>query len=439
MSAFTEERDRAIVRFSRRIKAKKWKKGMHYYLDLRAKGLRGGEPVIRDPFHPRWPDRGRGARSQFEAEAWLIEYIDRLGPEWFTDEAEVLVTVKDYGEAHLEALKELKGKDSSTYKNRRNYLKNHIYPKLGSHRLRGVDGPQVQKLMDDLRSSRDGRPVTRATKDAVYLTLGALWKDAAPNAPVPWKGKVCIDGEDPNRRRRMEAKAGIRPAVHRSLTDADLRSLLVEAMMEDLRGRANPNKRRGVDNLVDIVAFKFFHPVRIEEISFLRGKDVHPDLRAIYIPGTKSEAAGRFCPTQVHYQPWLDRLMAGVEDTEEFLFPTARRDRLPSVSTYSYRISDLLVTAGLKQEGELTHVFRSLFLSRAHALQLASTTIKLIGGHATDKDPLFGKHYNDWPTFLANLPEIAFNIVPNLGTPEEIEEEARRRLRKEGIRVQTGS
>ncbi len=409
--------------------------GHHYFLNLRAKGLRGGRIVLRDPDAPGWPDRGPVAKTKGIALEWCDAYVDRLGVEW-CEGTKPLETVAIVGEQFLAHLKEIKGEDSSSFKNGRSIVRNHIVPVLGEKLLRTVGAKQVQELLDDLTTVA-GEPAGKALKESVLAGISNLWRHAHPKYPVPWRNQITIDRQDPGRARRERAAAGIRiTRTGRGFTIDELRWILICAVAIDLAGERNPRKRRGLNNHADLIAFLTHHMVRIEEPCFMRGFDVDREARAVLIPGTKSSASEeRLFPTQRSYEPWLDRLMAATMNEDDFLFPTKDSSTLPSVDAAKTKVLRVLDTAGLKRPSELTHAFRASNTSVAVAKGVSAEIIAALSGRRIPGDSELSDHYLRWRAFIASLDEAVFNYFPSLGTPEEVAVEAEAALRTGRIKV----
>jgi hypothetical protein len=336
-------------------------------------------------------------------------------------------TVRHHGDAYLEWIRESKGADSSQYRNHRNCLRNHVYPTLGEEALRPLGAPALQALLDGLRTLK-GAPAGIELRQGVLAALSNAWRHAFPHEPLPWAGKVAMGREDPTRARRERARAGIRRSANAGgFTRAELRQIQVAALAVDLAIRANPKNGRGVPNHADLVAFLVHHIVRIEEVSFLRRKDVQPDLRCILIPGTKTRASEeRLCPTQRAYEPWRDRLLARITRPGAHLFPTSSSGKVV-VGTLKEKVARVLEAAGLKRPGDRTHVFRAAHTSIAIG-RLSGETVAALSGHRIPGDALISDHYLRWRSFITGLPESHFEYFPVLGTPEELEEEARAAL-----------
>lgn len=403
--------------------------GSHYRLDLRRAGLSGERLVVRDPKSKGWPDRGRPARTQTEALAWVDEYVDRLGAAWFKG-AKELGTVSEYGEAYLRKLEDRTG-GGSTYRNYRSALRHHIEPRVGSEVLRTLGATQVQELLDSFRTTGGTKPgkVLRVT---VLSVLGNIWRfafgrDSAP----PWAGKIEVDHVNPAVRRRQRAEGGVRTHERgKGYTALQLHRIMVAAVALDLVGDANPQKRRGMENYAETVASLIYQIVRVEELTFVRHKDVDRTLRGVCVPGTKTHAAEeRFAPIQIGYEPWLERALGRGTDPEHFLLPTSAPERLPSVATIKGKVERVLRAADLKRPGTLTHTFRGTAMSFALGAGLSADEVAILAGHRLPDDPLINLHYLRWASFLQGLGERAFEFMPHLGTPEELEEEARRAIR----------
>jgi len=315
------------------VRRREYQGGWHYYLNLRARGLRGERVTIRDPGHSGWPDHGRVARTLDEALEWSDAYVCRLGLDWCRG-VESMTTVADCAHAYLTYVLEEKGAGSSSYRHSRSHVRRHILPAVGSVALRRLGIGQVQNLIDEMKTV-DGRRAGNSLKEGTLAMLSNVWQHACPSDPVPWQGKVTIDHRDPGRARRERAANGIRNSRRSwGFTLDELRWIPTVAVAVNLAGQRNPMKRRGLDNSQDLIAFLTYHMVRIEEVCFLRGFDFHGDLNAFLIPGTKTAAAEeRLTPIQRAYQPWLEHLLSSLDRDDDFLLPTSSPRVLPSVHT----------------------------------------------------------------------------------------------------------
>jgi len=425
----SEEDVRMIRLLHTRLRKRRFgRRSEHYRLDLRRQGLSGERLVVRDPRSKGWPDKGRAARTQAEALAWVDAYVDRLGAPWFKGVRD-LRTVGEYGEAYLAALKTRSG-DGSTFRNYRSAFRNHIEPYLGAEVLRTVGPADVQTLLDGFRTT-EGKKPGKVLRVTVLTVLGNIWRSAfGKKSPPPWEGEIEVEHVNPAVRRRERAVRGVRThARGKGHTVSELHWIMVAAVALDLVGEANPRKRRGTNNHAETVASLIYQIVRAEEVTFIRHKDVDRALRAVCVPGTKTHAAEeRFAPIQRGYEPWLERALARGASPEHFLLPTSEPARLPCVDTIKGKVGRVLQVAGLKRVGDLTHVFRGTAMSIALGAGLSADEVAILAGHRLPADPLINEHYLRWAAFLQRLGPRA-DFMPDLGTPEELEEEARRAIR----------
>ena len=413
----------------KRVTRRKWGGGVHYQLDLRAKGLNGTRTKLRDPDHPRWPDRGRGPKNLTEAHRWVDPYVDRLGVAWVTGEIPELPTVRECGDSHLKALRELKGDDSSTVRNRSSHFRNHIYPSVGDEALGALGAQQVQDLLDGM-TRQSGGPAGTYLKQGVLSTLNVLWRKFCKGSP-PWEGEIELTpGVDPNRMRRERAKLGLVEPAGSDYDWEDMNRLIVAAMKLDLEAQGRNPKLKRLNRMVDLVVALICFPFRIEEAAFTRQKFIDLELGVWTIAGTKSAASvGRLVPVQNAYLPWQERLIAKDRHPEDFVFAATSPKRMPSDSTLKGWVGDVLLEADLKMPGDLTHFFRAMYLSSAVGAGVPEGAVAVLAGHKLVKAPLISDHYLTGKAFIAGLPPIARNHVPELVSPEEAEERARRWIR----------
>ena len=398
-----------------------------YRVDLRRRGLRGGRAMLRDPRHPAWPEAGSTTTAKDIALAWVDEYVDRLGPAYFApDIADDLVSACAI--RYLVKLEETKGRSSSTYRNRASAIRVHILPVLEHASLGDLTAARVQDLIDNMVTV-DGRAPADATREGVLAALTGIWKTAFPTSNPPWAGEVTIKGEDPNRARRERATAGIRVEGYDGYTPDDLRWILVGGYALDLYRAQHPRRGYAVVSVVDELAFLIFNPVRVEEGTFGRAKDADLERNVLRLIGTKTPASEeRWMPIQAGYEPWLARALARCDSPEDYLLP-GRPGMMANVSTVAKTIGDVLVACDRKRPGERTKIFRGTHISLALGSRITAEQIAAFAGHEVPGDPLLTSHYLRWGSFLAGLPEHAWDYMPHLGTPDEIEALAREALR----------
>ncbi len=197
----------------------------------------------------------------------------------------------------------------------------------------------------------------------------------------------------------------------------------------DLYRARYPRRRYGVASVVDYVAYVIHNPVRLEEATFERAKDVDRQRNVIRLIGTKTPASEeRWAPIQAAYEPWLEKALRHCESPEDFLLPGAP-GQLANVSTVSGAFATVLVACDRKRAGERTQIFRGTNMSMALAAGISADQIAVFAGHEIVGDPLMSSHYLRWQAFVAGLPARAWNYVPDLGTPDEIEALVREALR----------
>jgi integrase len=398
-----------------------------YWLDLRMKHLRGGRMTVCDPRDPEWPRRGSTTTDLSDALRWVDEYVDRLGLGYCAPGA-AQDLIGSCAIRYLAALEETKGRGSSTFRNRTSAVRVHILPALEQTFLLDLTAARVQIFVNNLETVGGGAPA-EATREGVLAALTGIWRTAFPTSAPPWAGGITINGEDPGRGRRERAIAGIRIEDVDGYTPDELKRILVGAYAMDLYRAGHPRRRYGMMSVVDHVAFLVHHAVRAEESVFEREKDIDRKRRVIRLIGTKSAASEeRWMPIQAAYEPWLDRALARCASPEDFLLPSPS-GRMANRYTVGATVADVLVAVGLKRPGERTHILRGTNMSQAIAAGITTEQIAAFAGHSIPGDPLITKHYLRWNPFLAGLPARAWDYVPHLGTPDEIEALAREALR----------
>lgn len=387
-----------------------------YRLDLRKKGLSGTRPMLRDPDDPAWPEGGATTTDLDVALRWVDEYVDRLGIGYFAPGA-AYDLIGALAIRYLEALERTKKRTSSIFRNRSSIIKMHILPVLGSTSVLALTTARVQALLDNAVTVHAGVPAD-ATREGILATLNGIWRTAFPKSTPPWAGKVSINGQDPTVVRRERAAAGIRYEDDDGYTPDDLRWILISAFALDLYRARYPGRHYGVTSMVDYAAFVIHNPVRLEEATFERAKDVDRKRNVIRLIGTKSEASEeRWMPIQAAYEPWLERALGRCKSPEDYLLP-GRPGRRAVVSTVSNTFADVLVACDRKRVGECTQIFRGTNMSMALAAGIKADQIAVFAGHEIVGDPLMSSHYLRWQAFLAGLPALAWDYVPHLGTPD---------------------
>lgn len=437
------KKNREVERLKRllhtRLRRRAHETGHLWEVDLRQEGLNGKRFAVRNPDHPEWPKLGTVARTQEEALEWIDTYVERLGPAWVRGKDSVLRTVREHGEDYLASLTAAKGADHNTVIGYGGCLANHIYPALGDRPLKTLDTGSVRAFIGGL-TKPNGEPYSAAVKSTTLTVLGHLWRRANPDYVAPWRGQVQVTG-DRSREVRDLAKSSDRGVRQAAYSVDELRWILVTAMACDLDFRNNPRARRGRANHADILAFIIHNMVRIEEVTFIRVRDVDLDARAIESPVTKNankRMLERRLVIQAAYEPWIRRLISDRPDPDHFLIPTSHPARPPRVDTYKCKVGKVLRAAGLKRPGQLTHVFRGVHSSIAAAAGIPPSIIRALSGRKIQGDPELSNHYFYWGAFLENLDEKTFSYFPDLGTPEDLEAEAEEALRKGRIVLRGG-
>lgn len=426
---YDDPRVEALKRFLHtRVRTRSWKTGRAYTVDLRLDRFPGRNALtLKNPAEHGWPRSGRTARSEEEALAWVDLYVDRLGVDWF-EGGRTPRTVARVAADYLEDLRQ--NAPPNTYVNRRSTVHRHVVPAFGEVILESLVAKTVKKWVDGLRK-RDGTPMARSTLESILATLGELWRFEIDDRPTPWKGKVRLDLENGAVRRRREANDGERPESDRAYKVAELVRILRQALTIDTDLFNDPKRHRAVPDVAYVIAFLFYLGLRVEELTFLRRKDVYLERGLIFVPGTKTKGAQRWVPIQTSFRPWLEDVLERTPaDPEAFLFHDPDLRGAAKADTLKERVTAVLEAAKQKRPGKATHIFRASHIS----IGLADG-----GVQKQDMDRFMGhtdgsirdQHYFDAGVFAASLKEAHFNYLPELLDPTGREMLVLDRLRRE--------
>lgn len=203
---------------------------------------------------------------------------------------------------------------------------------------------------------------------------------------------------------------------------------------------------RAIANTPDIIAWQVGTLARISELMYVRWNGyrrgaVSPmvDLERagglLYLPGTKTASAARWVVIFDALRPWIERMRRislSPPDTTGFVFQTPGRstNQPPSKKTYSTRMAMAQDLAGVKLEGEATHIFRDTGATRLLAT-MEAPKVKLLLGH---------KAYTGATSKYANRTRIIEQLAPTIRTyldgllphPTDVFAEATARLRAMG-------
>ncbi|MGK7313525.1 MAG: tyrosine-type recombinase/integrase, partial [Candidatus Longimicrobiales bacterium M2_2A_002] len=201
---------------------------------------------------------------------------------------------------------------------------------------------------------------------------------------------------------------------------------------------------RAIANTPDAIAWQVGTLARISELMFLRWQGIRRgatvptvDLKRglLYLPGTKTSSAPRWLVIFDALAPWIERMRRislSPPDTIGFVFQTPGRNpnRPPSKKTYGRRMAKAQQLAGVKLEGEATHIFRDTAATRLLA-RMEAPKVKLLLGH---------KAYTGATSKYANRTRIVKQLAPKIRTyldgllphPTEVFAEATARLQAMG-------
>lgn len=403
-----------------------------YWLDLRsAEWGRIGTVVLHDPSDPGWPDRGQTTDHEGTARSWIREryaaWVHRRLQGEDTD-----LTVADAIEPFIAAMHadpDL-GPDHGTVSARRSYLRVHIAPKLGRYRLATLPRDAVQQWIDEMEVThtrhgvRQTTPASRATREGALATLRALYRHHYPGQPVPFAG-VRIDlakREAAYRRELIKAGRGRELIKKRTYTPHEMLLLLAAARFADRHPEVGVIADWACRNAAPSIALQLAFGSRIAELVEIREGDVDEGEGFVLIPGTKSRAAIRYLPLQDSARPWLAELRAtkrGPARPEHYLLRThPDRDALPSKDIYARRMARVQTLAGLKLEGERSHIFRRTHASWAHAKGIPPHEIKIFLGHSG----VFGGATDDYIEMIKQMTRPEHRTYLAIPSPQEVDE-----------------
>jgi integrase len=401
-----------------------------YELDLRNKEwgrTRDKVLTLRCPSDPGWPGAGRTTGDRAVAEEWVRKHYGPMvqREREIAERGADLLTVQEACRNFLQFVEREKGARHSTAVGHRSNCSLHIIPALGPLRLSAIPRERVRTFLENLQvyhrepGRRTLRPASQSTRQGVRNTLSAVWHYVFPDAGEPPFAGIRIVDKEKAKVRIEAAEKGERPPA--TVYDRDqIALILTAAMWYDRRVLARPNIAAvAVPCTAEIVAFLYGTMPRITEAAFVRWRDVDRERRAIYVPGTKNDNAPRWIPAQQTLWPWLDRLRGILGDAEPYSYVVRIRPSRPMVrasrKTLGGRISKVLGIAGLKWEGEATHIFRASHMSVA-AFRIPGPALKLYAGHSSAHGGATDAYVTTSPPFM---PEEHRHYL-DIPSPEEI-------------------
>lgn len=411
------------------------------FLDLRAK-LWGaiGSPVLFNPSDPRWPGGGETTTHLGTAKSWINQKDQKIA-RWVqrqlagqdmgltvADAVEAFITAM-HGDVHL-------GPRHSTVQQRRSYLRNHVVPALGKHRLATLPNAAVQKWINgmEVRESRgDGTwkkvPASKASREAALAALVALFRFHYPDQEsCPW-GRITIDlRKQEAAYRTMMVRAGrARELVQKGTYNPDeIRVLMLTARFLDRRlggeDYVNILAPWAAANLAPSMAEQFGFASRISELVEVRESMIENDGFAL-IPGTKSDNAIRLVPVQDSLWPWIAAardLKVGPVRPEHYLLRThPQYDALPNATIYARRMAWVQEIAGLKLPRKRSHIFRASHASHAIMSGIPGHEVKLLLGHSG----IFGGATDEYIEMIREMIRPEHRTYLSIPSPQELDAE----------------
>lgn len=373
------------------------------YLNLRVVGfeaLANQKPILRDPSDPQWPDEGATTHHEGTAKSWIRDK-DRKVVTWVqrqlqgqSMELTVAAAVEPYID-WLHAHPDL-GPTHKTTQQRRSYLRNHIASKeLGPKRLATLKREDVQAFLNNLtvRKSKHGIaeevPAEINTIRTVYAALKGLYSHHYKSDPYPFAGiRISRKSAEATRRREMRSKGRAKELIRKTTySQTEILALLLVARYIDTHPELGFMADWACRNFAPLIALQLAFASRISEICEMRWDDIEEDEGFAFVAGVKTQASLRFMPLQRTAVPWVRELRAtqrGIILPEHYLIRThPDKDRPPVQDLYARRMGLVEEMAGLKIEGQRTHIFRRTHSSLARTKGISGEEIRLILGHAS--------------------------------------------------------
>lgn len=401
-------------------------------LDLRTKEWgRLGPIVLQDPADPGWPGKGATTDDVDTATEWVTkhyaEWIYRKLRGGNTD-----LKVRDAIEPFIEAMHAdpSLGPDHGTVSPRRSYLRVHVRPALGDHRLLTLPSAPVQKLIDTMTVTktkygiRSQVPASKAAREGVLASLRALFKHHFPDVAIPFKGiKVDVRKQEAAHQREMIRQGRANELIKKTtFTPDEIFLQLAAARYIDL----NPDVGIIADWACRIaaptVALQLAFASRVSELVEVRERYVDEDLGFVLVAGSKSPDALRYLPLQDAVRPWLAVLRAakkGPSRGEHYLLRThPLRDELPNKDVYARRMGTVANLVGMKLPQERSHIYRRTHASWAMAKGVQPHEIKLFLGHAG----VFGGATDEYIRVIREMTRPEHRRYIDIPSPDEVDE-----------------
>lgn len=436
-----------------RLETRSGAKRAAYRLDLRHRDFGGrGYLTLRDPETVGWPEKGPFTCDEAEARAWIEErYATWLWQEVHGTQSNAVGPKSARGtfgaaaDAYLQALKLEKGEHHNTYRNRLTHVEVHLRPTLGNVGMvpEAFSKKAVKQFLEQVHvqprkyGNPAPRPASPAQLSALRDTLSAIWRHHFDDEISPPFMGLRLENAAQQRARIQAIKDGVVGVGTqvRAYTFEEIVRGMVAARWYDLEVLSTlPNVAcTTIPNSPAAIAILFANAMRVAEMNLWRGSHIFEPEGAIWVPGTKTEAAPRYMPLQRSLEPWLEwnrtRLVSrGLEiDPQDFVMRATwvpRRDASGKLKpsgrgTYGNRLALILTLAGLKVPGKRTHIFRASHITQGTLRPdlIRAEKLQQYVGHANPHGAVTSGYVDGRPPFIPT----EHRTYIELPTPEEVE------------------
>lgn len=399
-----------------------------------------GSPVLFDPRSPEWPHGGETTTHLGTANSWIAQKDQKIAQWVYRQLAghDVGLSVADSVEQFIAAMHddEHLGPRHATVQQRRSYLRNHVAPSLGKHRLATLSNAAVQTWLNGMEvtkgqgdGTRETVAASKASREAALAALVALYRYHFPDQTAPPWGQITIDlrKQEAAHRAAMVRAGRARELIKQgAYSEDELLRLMLTARFLDRR-LGGPDATGilapwAAANLTPSMALQFGFATRIGELVEIRESMIEDDGYAL-IPGTKSGNAVRLVPVQDSLWPWIDlarALKEGPVRPSHYLLRThPAYDRLPDATLYARRMARVQEIAGLKLPSKRSHIYRATHASHARMRGILPHEIKMLLGHSG----IFGGATDDYIKFIRQVTRPEHRTYLTIPTPKELDAE----------------
>jgi integrase len=252
----------------------------------------------------------------------------------------------------------------------------------------------------------------------------AMFRFHYPNLQLPFAGVTVGRAKgDAARRRQLVAQGRARELIpKRVYTPDEIYRQILTARFIDLHPEVGLVADWASRTLAPTAAAQLCFASRIAELCEVRWHDVDEDDGFILIPGTKSDSAIRYIPLQNSMRPWLTILREAQTPprlpTHHILRMHPAQDAKPVKDVWARRMGMIQRVAGLKIEGQRSHIYRRTHTSIATMAGVAPYEIKLLLGHSN----VMGGATDDYVQMIHQLTRPEHRTYIMLPTPEEVDE-----------------